>query len=465
MILPETNTIKISQDLSKIEHSIKTKVRLVMERRNFPSGRILRIEEPISNIDPLKWLHQQNDNMKIYWSERDGDFEMAGVGSTCVISGDAAASYQMAFARMKSILNSEDDGLRFYGGFRFDKNRRSDSIWKSFGSYLFFIPQLEIVCENGNTKLALNIRLDHDSNPLADLIEEVIGKIEYEPDQRFENDVKVESRADIPDKSEWSQNIEQAKVKFGNSDLKKIVLARRSMFNLTQTIDAAHAMGLMKTLSADAFHFCIQPEKDVAFMGASPELLYRRTGNEIFTEAIAGTRPRGEDEAADEKLANDLLDSAKEVREHDFVCQWIEEALMHLCRSYETDDRVRVLKSSQVQHLYKRYRGKLKARDDAKIISMLHPTPAVAGTPREKSLQGIRELESFDRGWYAGPVGCVGSDSAEFAVGIRSGLLAENRLHLFSGAGILPESNPQQEWQELEHKIGHFLKFFEAYDS
>jgi len=464
--LSDTSTINITEDFLKLKNSLKEKIRLATERINFPErGGVLRIEEPISNLDPLNWVCQQNNSAKIYWSERDHDFEMAGVGFADVVSGDVAEPYEAVFAKMRSVLNGENTGLRYYGGFRFDQNRPADSIWKDFGSYRFLIPQLEIVREGNNTKLAFNIKFDPRSNSFDNLIEEAISKIEYQPAYKFENHVEVKSRLDIPDKKNWLQNIENAMARFHESELKKIVLARRAMFNFSRTIDATHIMARMKILSPNAFHFYFQPAKDVAFIGATPELLYRRKGNKIFSEAVAGTRPRGKNDDTDEKIGNELLNSPKDIHEHALVCQWIEQALMRLCDSYESDERVQIFKSSQVQHLYRRYRGVLSECDDSGIISMLHPTPAVAGTPPENSLRGIRELERFDRGWYAGPVGWIGSDSAEFAVGIRSGLVVQNKLYLFSGAGVVPDSDPKQEWQELEHKISHILKCLKTNDN
>jgi menaquinone-specific isochorismate synthase len=97
---------------------------------------------------------------------------------------------------------------------------------------------------------------------------------------------------------------------------------------------------------------------------------------------------------------------------------------------------------------------------DAEVLLALHPTPAVGGYPRREALEEIRALEPFDRGWYAGPVGWIGAEGSEFAVGIRSGLVRGNSLALFSGAGIVAGSVPEDEWAEIEQKIGGFVRVF-----
>ena len=106
-------------------------------------------------------------------------------------------------------------------------------------------------------------------------------------------------------------------------------------------------------------------------------------------------------------------------------------------------------------------RGTLKdGVTDAGLLEALHPTPAVGGYPRDRALGEIRDLEPFDRGWYAGPVGWIGAEASEFAVGIRSGLVRGRTLDLYSGAGIVAGSVPDEEWAEIEQKIGDFTGMF-----
>jgi menaquinone-specific isochorismate synthase len=112
-----------------------------------------------------------------------------------------------------------------------------------------------------------------------------------------------------------------------------------------------------------------------------------------------------------------------------------------------------------VQHLYNRFSGTLKPQvTDRDLLQALHPTPAMGGFPREKALAFLEKRECFDRGWYAAPLGWISPDRADFVVGIRSALVLGNDLHVFAGGGIVQGSIPQQEWEELEHKISPFKK-------
>ncbi|HEX2181466.1 MAG TPA: chorismate-binding protein, partial [Rubrobacteraceae bacterium] len=184
-------------------------------------------------------------------------------------------------------------------------------------------------------------------------------------------------------------------------------------------------------------------------------------GRLIESEAVAGTRPRGASEADDAELRDDLLRSEKDKAEHEYVRVGIREALGPLCDELEVEDDVSEMKTKSRRHLVSRVHGVLREGvEDAEVLRALHPTPAVGGYPGEGALQEIRTAEPFDRGWYAGPVGWIGADAAEFAVGIRSGLVRGDSLALFSGAGIVEGSEPEAEWAEIEQKIGDFTGMF-----
>ena len=241
----------------------------------------------------------------------------------------------------------------------------------------------------------------------------------------------------------------------------KVVLARRAVFGFGEDLDGLLLAEELRDAAPDCFRFYVQPVEGAAFLGASPERLFRREGRSVRSEAVAGTRPRGASSAADEELREELLGSEKDHSEHRFVKFGIEESLRPLCVRLDVEDGVSEMKLASRRHLVSRVRGELREGvADAEVLRALHPTPAVGGYPGVAALEGIRELEPFDRGWYAGPIGWVGADASEFAVGIRSGLVRGSTLTLFSGAGIVPGSDPDEEWAEVEQKIGDFTGAF-----
>ena len=128
--------------------------------------------------------------------------------------------------------------------------------------------------------------------------------------------------------------------------------------------------------------------------------------------------------------------------------------LAELCDAVETTGDPEILQLSNVQHLITRLEGTLKpAINPSDILAAIHPTAAVCGTPAKAALALLKEIERFDRGWYASAVGVISHQSTELAVAIRSSLITGRTLSLFAGAGIVKGSDPDSEWQELENKI------------
>jgi menaquinone-specific isochorismate synthase len=266
-------------------------------------------------------------------------------------------------------------------------------------------------------------------------------------------------RRDHPDRDGWRANVESALGLIRSGVLDKIVLARKAAYTFAVPATAAEILAVLRGVTSTCYHFLIQPEPETAFMGTPPECLYRREGRDLQTEALAGTRPRTGNEAEDTALGRELLDSPKERREQELVRKALIRNLHLLCDQVDADPDPELLLLERKQHLISHLRGTLRAgKTDADILQALHPTPAVGGAPRDNALKELSRLEPFSRGWYAAPVGTFGVDMAEFAVAIRSGLVQGREVNVYSGAGIVEGSVPEQEWDEIENKISDFVK-------
>jgi menaquinone-specific isochorismate synthase len=265
-------------------------------------------------------------------------------------------------------------------------------------------------------------------------------------------------RDDAPDVEGWTQNVDEALRLVKAEVLEKLVLARQTTFHLSHQMNPIALTAKLVKATHACYHFCFQLRPNLAFLGATPERLFKREGDQLLSEAVAGTRPRGQTVGQDQRLAYDLLTSDKDQLEHDIVRKGIRQKLHHLVDSLQVDGRASVLSLARKQHLFSEVEARLKpCVSDGDLIERLHPTPAVGGHPTENALGEIARLEPFNRGWYAAPVGWVSADAAEFAVAIRSGLLRGHRLDLYSGAGIVPGSTAADEWDEIENKISDFI--------
>ncbi len=207
---------------------------------------------------------------------------------------------------------------------------------------------------------------------------------------------------------------------------------------------------------------------DRTFFGASPEKLVALHGNRVDTVALAGTVPRGTDDVEDAALAAEMLGWSKTRSEHGFVVDDITQRLATLGLVGATPEVPEVLKLARVQHLRTPISAKVERGADntdntddidvLRIASVLHPTPAVGGTPTEDALVWIREHESFDRGWYAAPVGwCDLDGNGELRVALRSALAGPDGVDLFAGAGIVADSVPDDELGETGMKLRALL--------
>jgi menaquinone-specific isochorismate synthase len=431
-------------------------------------GKIIRVEVPIPRLDPLQWLGQQKSDVKTYWADRQCHFTMAGIGTLDLIAGANAIDHSAIFSQLRQNLSPLFPRVRYYGGIGFRQDRSIDPHWQLFGNYRFIIPKFEIWTDGVNTFFACNFSCDFNSEKSDSILYE-LAQIDFNLVETLAALPFQINRTDTPNQLEWKQNIDAALAKFTDLDLDKIVLARRSILTFTHDIQPQSLLQSLQPNNSHSYHFCFQINPTTAFIGTSPERLYSRQDRSLETEAIAGTRQRGASPQLDLELGEDLRNSPKDRHEHQLVVNNLQAILAELCDSTTIESseerlcqrELTILKLNKVQHLYTQCHGTLTADlTDADILPKLHPTPAVGGFPRPQALKLIQELEPFERGWYAAPVGWVGADAAEFAVAIRSGLIDGDRLLLFAGAGIVRGSQPEEEWAEIENKIRHFTDLF-----
>ncbi len=427
-------------------------------------GKILRIEVRVSNLEPLNWLARQQSDIKTYWSDRHGRFTIAGIGAVDTIAGDLPIYYPDVFGKLRAKLSALFPRVRYYGGIGFSQQEWIDPSWKSFGNYRFVVPRFEVWTDGIDTFFAGNFLGTVDVAQWQCELQQILAELTQidftQAPVAIEPPVQID-RIDTPNRLQWQQNINLALAKFTDLQLEKIVLARKSTLIFASDLQPQILLLLLQPHNYPSYHFCFQIDPNTAFIGTSPERLYHRQDRLLATEAIAGTRQRGNSIEIDRQLSDELQTSPKDLLEHQLVVNNLRVILAQLCDAVTIDRSSTILKLNKVQHLYTQCQGVLKTGlTDADILPQLHPTPAVGGFPRTQALKLIQELEPFERGWYAAPVGWVGYDDTEFAVAIRSGLVDGDRLLLFAGAGIVTGSQSAEEWAEVENKIRHFTDLF-----
>jgi menaquinone-specific isochorismate synthase len=175
----------------------------------------------------------------------------------------------------------------------------------------------------------------------------------------------------------------------------------------------------------------------------------------VSARVLAGTTSRGDSPEADVAQSNTLTSSEKNLQEHRFAVESMVEALKPFCSTVDSDDKPFSLALPDLWHLASDVYGKLQNNISVlDLAAFLHPTAAVAGTPRASAQELIAELEPFDRGGYAGPVGWIGADGdGEWAIALRGGFIEANVLTAFAGCGLVADSEPEEELDETELKF------------
>jgi menaquinone-specific isochorismate synthase len=256
----------------------------------------------------------------------------------------------------------------------------------------------------------------------------------------------------------YRASVEAAVTLIQAGELEKVVLARDLVGHLPEGSDLRRMLTDLALGYPDCWTYAVD-----GLIGSSPETLVRVDHGTVSARVLAGTQSRGRDAVADHDQAAALATSAKDLDEHHFALTSVVQALEPHVRTLSTSESPFTLKLPNLWHLASDVEGELiDGSSCLDLIAALHPTAAVAGTPTDIALALIDELEPFDRGRYAGPVGWVGADGdGEWAVAIRCAQITENGdITAYAGAGIVAESDPEHELVETRMKFRPMVEAF-----
>jgi menaquinone-specific isochorismate synthase len=249
---------------------------------------------------------------------------------------------------------------------------------------------------------------------------------------------------------EWQQAVASAVRRIKRGDVRKVVLARDLYASAERPFDQRVLLSRLAARYPDCYTFAC-----AGLVGATPELLIRRDGDEVTSLVLAGTMPRGATGDEDARIAAALLGSAKENEEHGYAVASLRDVLTPLCAGLDVEEHPSLIRLPNLQHLGTHVRGVLAAdRSALALAAALHPTAAVGGTPRDAAVELIRELEQMDRDRYAGPVGWIDADgNGEWGIALRCARIDGKRARLFAGCGIVAGSDPAAELAETSVKF------------
>jgi menaquinone-specific isochorismate synthase len=262
----------------------------------------------------------------------------------------------------------------------------------------------------------------------------------------------------------WCAAVATAVQRIDAGELRKVVLARDLLVSADVPLDPRRLLRKLAARFPDCWTFSVD-----GLLGATPELLLRRTGHELSARVLAGTAPRGAG-ADDDRLAAALIGSAKDRAEHALAVDSLVGALEPFCATLDVPAEPELLTLANVRHLASDVTGTQRrtgARGRAgllELVGAVHPTAAVCGTPTPDAAAVIAELEGMDRGRYAGPVGWLDArGDGEFGLALRCAeLVGDDSARLFAGCGIVAGSDPSAELAETQSKFAAFQAALEG---
>ncbi|MDV7104000.1 isochorismate synthase [Vibrio sp. TH_r3] len=418
----------------------------------------IRIAQPLTsgpNVACIDWLEAQPHFPKFYWQSRDLREEVVALGKVHTFSEPAPAY---------TILG---ENQRIWGGKSFASSlqsaanpteslpRPTEKNSKGLSAY-FFLPQIELVRFDNQWSLCVNL-----ADSKAAIIN-ALQRLSVHASPLPVIECQVESVDHCPNEHKWYSQIDDVLMKIRQNQFKKVVLARKTTVELDSAVSAAQLLKSSWIENKHSFHFLFALDESQAFIGSTPERLYSRNGQELETEALAGTIGRGNNQQKDSELANWLTNDRKNLTENQYVVDDIIDRLSPYSHSIDVQTDARLVQLRKVQHLKRNIQAHLKQGiNGVQLLSALQPTAAVAGLPREAAIRYIHDHEPFSRGWYSGSMGYISHQKAEFCVAIRSAFVAENELHLYAGAGIVEGSQADVEWNELDKKMATLLSLLE----
>lgn len=433
----------------------------------------------IDSLDPLIVLQEisKPDQLNFYYENPHKKEAIAAIGSVACLQPDGNQRFQAAqqFVKhyLQHIVTAKSPVLPLTGAYFFCSFTFFDSAppacTDDFSSMLF-LPHLQIARKNQRTTVTANLLVQAESN-LWNLSERVweqlqaIRRLCYRKSTGAIVDVHPKScsfrvQQDSISLDRFQTSVSSALQGIGRHNLEKVVLAHamditsRSPFCLVQSLKN------LRRSHPDCYIFSTSNGRGKSFIGASPERLLSVRQGELVVDALAGSAPRGKTLVEDAALANQLLSSQKEQWEHRLVVDFIRQQLIRLGIQPTCAPMPTLLQLSNIQHLHTPLRGRMPAHfHPLEVLAELHPTPAVAGMPRDLACAEIRRYEAFERSLYAAPLGWIDHQgNSEFIVGIRSALLNGYHARLYAGAGIVAGSNPAQEAAEIQLKLQALLQ-------
>lgn len=433
----------------------------------------LAITFPAQYEAPEKFLRIVPRDGSFLWRAHLRDqFAAGGVTARIAVSGhDRFTQLSRTVPELFSrIASASFDGPPpppiLVGGAAFAPSQPAHEPWDEFGEDEFILPRWGYRRQRDTATLTLTLGREELNRPGLDetILDELLtltAQLEHERSTSFiERLAKTEAVFHHLPAEDWNAYIDAIKAAFATGEFTKIVACRRCVVDLKRSLEDTSFMARIFAAYPECTHFALR-RKQATFLGATPETLFRKIGNSVHTEALAGTtRVPDEIIPVSNGTIDQLTSSEKDRHEHALVVQRIASELGPLTTRLEYPDVPETRRVRNLVHLRTPITGTLRPETNVfDVLAALHPTPAVGGFPAREAAEWICQNEPMERGWYTGVVGWFdAAGDGEFAVAIRCGVLKGRRAFIYAGAGIVEASDPDAEYAETAAKMAPLLR-------
>lgn len=432
---------------------------------------LVRLESPAKFV-ALTWalprvpserlLSAEHDGTAVLWAP-PGDDEASGLGAVCTLTAQGSARFHSIQTQADAFW-PELDATRcdasaplpcFFGGFAFQPGQADLGSWDGFGDARFVLPEISYLKNRAGAWLRLIVRgrawnkasfRAELETPLTRALQALLAPVNMRSAAR---EVARQERST----EEWAELVRAIQQEIKSGQVQKIVAARRLLLTLDRELLPEVVQTRLRDDAPESTRFAFRVAAKT-FLGATPEQLIRKRGLDFCTEAVAGSI-----NADDGTAAQRLLESDKDIREHEFVVSEILRLLAPLTSTLSPARERQIHRLRTVLHLRTPITGTLsKPTHVLELVERLHPTPAVGGVPTSAAIEFIAVHEPDPRGWYSGPIGWFdAAGDGRFVVALRSGVVSGTHAELYAGAGVVQDSNAPSELAETRWKFAALL--------
>ena len=436
---------KISKDLT---HQLKS-----FEFEKYNNQKIISVCTDIGHIQTISTENVDLSNSPIFF--KSNNILLYGFIKEYQFSFTSCVDYFSRKNKMLKILSntlfvnkSSNSKTYIFGGENFDLEEKNYDFWKNIPIAQFILPRYIITKE----KFIINLYLK-DSNSLKNILslfEKYINDIisifknciPIKNESTFVNVNNLESENKYHDK--LNESIKT--LKKNDNPITKVVFSRIKKVSYTDFVPIINIYENLLSKNEESMNFLFSFNKHLSLIGSTPELILSKTSKIIQSESLAGSNF--------DRHKNEFRSDSKEINEQRIVTDYILDFFENNANNINYNDIPDIKKSSNIDHLCTSFCAQLKNNNNIlDLLNEIHPTPAIAGYPKQKALEIIRSYKE-NRGWYGGPIGWIDNNlDGKFYLNIRSGVSISRDLYLFSGSGITEKSISKNEWKETEHKF------------